>query len=367
MSGMGETSKFTIEKFRHSEGPTIDVRSPGEFSKGHLPRAINLPLFSDCERKEIGITYKNSGRTEAIQLGLRYTGPKMEKLSQALKKIAQQKQEASENPSATPIKIYCWRGGMRSSSMAWLADLIGLGPVLLEGGYKSYRRWVLQRFESRLPLILLGGRTGTGKTDLLKIMKEKHAGVIDLEGLANHRGSSFGGLGLQSQPTNEQFENLLAEELDCLSNNHFKEIWLEAESLLLGKCRIPHDLFKQMKSAPIVEIMRSEDERIVQLIKVYSPYGIKALQEATQRISKRLGPQRTSKAMDAIAKEDWGKACQEILDYYDRCYDYELSKSPSHLCIDISGLTTSAAARQILEKSIKQIKLSGPSTQKAPS
>ncbi len=346
MSGMGVTPTYSVKKFLESNGPLVDVRSPIEFIQGHLPGAINLPLFSNDQRKEIGTTFKIKGRGEAIQLGLRYIGPEMHSLANQLKKIARKGSQNDDDQS--PIKIYCWRGGMRSSSVAWLANLVDLNPLLLEGGYKSYRRWVLQLFEDKLPLKLLGGKTGTGKTDLLVAMASKSVAVIDLEGLANHRGSSFGALGLPEQPTSEQYENLLAKEISFFLSTGSKEIWLEAESSHLGKCRIPHTLLRQMKVAPVFEITRSENERVTNLVKVYSPYGIKKLTEATLRISRRLGPQRTKKALEAISKENWHDACIEIIDYYDRCYDHELSKAKNHKCVDISGLGPNAAAEKLL-------------------
>ncbi len=351
MSGMGSTPTYAIENFRLLKGPLIDVRSPNEFSNGHIPGAINLPLFSNDERKEIGITYKRVSRIKAIQLGLKYTGPKMHFLSKSLIKIQKEWEESYGKEFPSPkIRLYCWRGGMRSSSIAWLASLIDLKPHLLEGGYKSYRRWVLKQFDKPLPLKLLGGKTGTGKTEILIAMASQNAATIDLEGLAKHRGSSYGGLGQDNQPTNEHFENLLSEKIDNLLKNQPKEIWLEAESRLLGKCRIPNGTFNQMKDAPLVEIKRSQKERLDQLIKIYSPYGKEALKEATQRISKRLGPQRTKIALEAIDNAEWETACLEILNYYDRCYEYELSKLPSHNCIDISGLEPSMASKKLLKK-----------------
>ncbi|KZR64077.1 tRNA 2-selenouridine(34) synthase MnmH [Prochlorococcus sp. MIT 1306] len=352
MSGMGTHTPYSIERFRQANGPVVDVRSPAEFNKGHWPGAINLALFSDEQRAAVGITYKKKGRQQAIKLGLEFTGPKLSGLAEALAKLSRDPTPESEEASASDLRIYCWRGGMRSASVAWLAGLLDLKPVLLEGGYKSYRRWVLQQFEQTWPLRLLGGRTGTGKTDLLIAMAQRGVAVVNLEGLANHRGSSFGGLGLPPQPSTEHYENLLAEDLQRCQNSSADEIWLEAESSQVGRCRIPRALFHQMQMAPVLEINRSLDERVAQLVDVYGQHGRESLQEATQRISRRLGPQRTRQALDAIALENWDQACRAMLDYYDRCYDYELSRTPQRQSVDLCGLNTTKAAEMLIEREL---------------
>ncbi len=215
MSGMGETCSIEIQQLRELKGPLVDVRSPGEFEKGHWPGAINVPLFNDEERAAVGTAYKQQGRTPAIHLGLELTGPKLSSLARQLESLRDQ---------GDP-RIYCWRGGMRSASVAWLAQQIDLKPRLLQGGYKSYRRWAQSRFEQAWPLRVMGGRTGTGKTDLLLAMAARGAAVVDLEGLANHRGSSFGGLGLPDQPSTEHYENQLAEALDQHQRRGATAIW----------------------------------------------------------------------------------------------------------------------------------------------
>ncbi|MCP4974124.1 MAG: tRNA 2-selenouridine(34) synthase MnmH [Prochlorococcus sp.] len=351
MSGMGIPTAYPIERFRQGKGPVLDVRSPGEFSKGHWPGAINLPLFTDEQRASIGTAYKQQGRRQAIQLGLKATGPKLDRLAEAMHQITNDLNEG-EQQSSQDLRLYCWRGGMRSASMAWLADLIDLKPLLLEGGYKAYRNWVLKQFELPWPIRLLGGRTGTGKTDLLKALAEKGVAVVDLEGLAHHRGSSFGGLGQPPQPSSEHYENRLAEGLQSCKANAAKEIWLEAESSLVGCCRLPRGLFQQMQTAPVLEICRSLEERIAQLVDVYSENGIEPLKEATLRISRRLGPQRTRQALEALDLEQWDQACLAMLDYYDRCYDHELARTPERQSVDISGMQAMQAAERLFEQGL---------------
>jgi len=338
MSGMGDARTLTIEQLRAEQGPLVDVRSPAEFAKGHWPGAINLPLFSDAERAAVGTAYKQQGRLPAVHLGLEITGPKLSALAAALEQLRTQ---------GDP-RIYCWRGGMRSASMAWLATQIDLSPRLLSGGYKTYRHWVQAQFEQPWPLRLMGGRTGTGKTDLLLALQQRAVAVVDLEGLAHHRGSAFGGLGRPPQPSTEHYENRLAEGLDQHRRSGADAIWLEAESIQVGCCRIPKALFDQMQTAPVLEIQRSLTERVDQLVGVYGHQGGEGLAEATRRISRRLGPQRTAVALKAIEAGDWATACRATLDYYDRCYDHELARSPERRSVDLTGLSVEQAAEHLI-------------------
>ena len=336
----GASPLLDVNAFLAAEGPIVDVRSPGEFEQGHIPAAANLPLFSDQERAELGTAYKQQGRQVAVQLGLKLVGPKLPDLAQALLELAE---------AGKTLRLYCWRGGMRSGSMAWLASTLELPVLLLQGGYKAYRRWVLETFEQPWPLLVLGGRTGTGKTDLLLALRQRGEAVVDLEGLANHRGSSFGGLGLPPQPSTEHYENLLAASLTASAGQ--APIWLEAESAQVGRCRIPAGLWRQMGEAPAVEIQRPMAERVEQLVSVYGNQGEEPLRLATERIARRLGPQRTATALGAIASQDWAAACRQMLDYYDRCYDNELSRRDKPLLSSfaLGGLDPDAAAAKLLQ------------------
>ncbi len=344
MSGMGITTAASVELFREAAGPLVDVRTPAEFDQGHWPGAINIPLFTDEERHDVGLTYKQEGRHVAIQLGLALCGPRLADLSESLTQTA--------GGEAQPLRLYCWRGGMRSNSMAWLAGLSDHPVCVLEGGYKRYRQWVLQSFESPWPLKVLGGRTGTGKTDLLLELERQNVAVVDLEGLAHHRGSSFGNLGLPEQPSTEHYENRLAEILERHARRKASEIWLEAESSQVGRCRIPRPLFQQMQGAPVLEIRRSDQERVNRLVNVYAVHDATALREATERIQRRLGPQRTREALLAIDQQRWGDACTAMLAYYDSCYDRELERKPALKTIDLEGVDPKGAAKLLVEEGI---------------
>jgi len=311
-----------LEKFRSFKGPLIDVRSPSEYYKGHLPNSINIPLFDNDERSIIGTIYKKEGRKKAVIKGLKFFEKKMELLLDNLFMSIDSYKDISENNNKElSIRIYCSRGGMRSQSIAWLLEKYKLNPITLKGGYKIYRRWVLDSFSKKSNIVVIGGKTGTGKTRLLTLLEKYKYQTIDLEGFACHRGSTFGGLGMKEQPSNEQFENKIAEKLNSFkcSNN----IFVEAESANIGKCKIPHEFFNQMKNSRRIEIVRSESNRLEELIDTYSVFKKEELQESVLRIKKRLGPQRTKIALESINNKKWDLVCRSVLDYYDKCYEFE--------------------------------------------
>ncbi len=337
-----ELPRLVVAPFLAGRGALLDVRSPAEFAQGHIPGAANLPLFDDAERAEIGTLYKQQGRQVAVQRGLALVGPRLEAMAERLRL------EASCDPGE-PLRLLCWRGGMRSGSVAWLAAQLDLPVQLLQGGYKAFRRWTLELFEQPWPLRLLGGRTGTGKTELLLALAQRGVAVVDLEGLAHHRGSSFGALGLPPQPSSEHYENRLALAFDRLRGA--AEIWLEAESVQVGRCRIPAGLWRQMKAAPALEVQRPLSERIAHLVRIYGVQDPAALAEATERIARRLGPQRTAAALAAIAERDWSAACAQMLDYYDRCYDHDLSSHTTQP-VELDGLSPEQAAALLLQNGL---------------
>ncbi|ABV50580.1 Predicted ATPase [Prochlorococcus marinus str. MIT 9215] len=311
-----------LEKFRSFKGPLIDVRSPGEYYKGNMPNSINIPLFDNDERSIIGTIYKKEGREKAVIEGLKFVEKKMELLLDTLfMYIDSYKNISNDNNKELFIRIYCSRGGMRSQSIAWLLEKFKFNIYTLNGGYKIYRRWVLNSFSKKLNIVVIGGKTGTGKTRLLSLLEKNKYQTIDLEGFACHRGSTFGGLGMKEQPSNEQYENKIAEKINSFkfSNN----IFVEAESANIGKCKIPHELFNQMKNSKRIEILRSESNRLEELINTYSVFKKEELRESVLRIKKRLGPQRTKIALESINNEKWEIVCRSVLDYYDKCYEYE--------------------------------------------
>lgn len=329
---------LTVEPFIETQGTIIDVRSPGEFAKGHIPYAINIPLFTDTQRSEVGTTYKQVGVQEAIDLGLNFIEPQIPDLiSQARKTLKGQ-----------PAKIHCWRGGMRSSSVAELLELTGTATSTLEGGYKNFRNWVLENLKKPRKLRVVGGLTGCNKTRILHALEEMGEQVLDLEALANHRGSAFGKIG--EQPSSEQFENNIA--IRWASFKPSKPVWIEDESRLIGSCAIPKEIYQGMQIAPLFKVDPPLSERHANLEKDYGNFDVSAVLESTQRLSKKLGGLRTKEILTLIEDGDYLKAGKIVLEYYDKAYKYSLSKRKQPITkLTAHGLTPEQWAHKILQHS----------------
>lgn len=298
-------SVSTSEFLFTGTGPILDVRTPSEYGKGHIPGAINFPLFSDEERVIIGTLYKQQGREAAVRYGLGLVGPRM--LSMFEGGIAH----------GTDLRIHCWRGGMRSFSVAWLLSLSGRSVRTLHHGYKAFRKWVMQEFETLRPMYVLGGYTGSGKTDILHALEQYGHQVIDLENIADHRGSAFGRLGASREVTQEQFENDLAWKLYSL-----KPIpaWIEDESRNFSSIVIPGPFWNQMWNAPLVVVEVPLECRVNRLVKEYGKFDPSALAAGIQKIAKRLGGQRMQDAIQALDSGNLHRTAEILLDYYDRTY-----------------------------------------------
>lgn len=293
--------------------PVIDVRSPSEFEKGHIPGAFNIPLFTDEERAIVGTKYVQESRYSSVIAGLDLVGPKLSSFVCAASKIA---------PSGK-LLVYCWRGGMRSSSMSWLLNLAGFNSKTLIGGYKSYRRYSKDYLSKPFKLIVLGGMTGSGKTELILELSKNGQQVIDLEGLANHKGSAFGAIGQKPQPSTEFFENLFFESIIKLDSN--KPIWVEDESKAIGSIFIPHEFFENMLNSPVIAIERSIETRIKRLTAEYTNCDPQLLINSINKIAKRLGGDNVTKAIQNIQIGRFEDAVGISLRYYDKTYQFGLS------------------------------------------
>jgi len=304
--------------------PLFDVRSPSEFAQGHIPGALTFPLLSDNERHEVGIIYKQRGKDDAVLEGLRFIGPKMAEFVEKAKLIAPEKR----------IVLYCQRGGMRSSSMAWLIKTAGFSLQTLKGGYKEYRKNVLQFLQSPFPFLVLAGPTGSGKTEILKRLRNAGEQVIDLEGLANHKGSSFGSLGELPQPSMEFFENQLAHQLACMDLT--KTIWIENESRKIGIIVLNNVFWEGMQSAPFVALNPSLNLRVQQLVNDYGKFSKENLSAALMRIGKKLGPQHLKAALEDLENNKLDAVAEKALVYYDKTYQFGLSKRVHLKCAEIN-------------------------------
>lgn len=309
------THRISIEEFEKRAGdlPIVDVRAPAEFAHGHIPGAVNIALFSDEERARVGTTYKSEGKEAAILLGFDLTGPKWTEFIRQALVIAPQKK----------LALHCWRGGMRSSAMAWAFDLYGFDISLLQGGYKNYRRWTARQWERPYKLNVIGGNTGSGKTKILRHLKELGEQTVDLEGLAQHQGSTYGSLNRLIQPTQEQFENDLATTLSKLDNT--QPIWIEDESLNIGKNIIPKPFWTQLRNAFHFDLQVPAQQRIENLLEEYGSLDKDFLISCTERIKKRLGPEQTKNAITAITEDRMADFIRQVLVYYDKTYQRGLS------------------------------------------
>ncbi len=294
------------------EHVVLDIRTPAEFKEGHLPNAISFPLFSDEERVIVGTIYKQQGRDTAVLKGLELVGPKLKDF------ILQ----ARKHKGA--LYLYCWRGGMRSHSMAWLMQTAGREVYVLEGGYKSYRAYGRELISKGLKLIMLSGPTGSGKTEILHQLDALGHQVLDLEGLANHRGSSFGGIGQPPQPGTEQFTNLILEKISGF--NLSNPIWVEGESQAIGKVIILKELFSQMNSCTTIRIDPPKSDRIERLLCDYADFPAEELQFSVEKISKRLGGKDTQDTLEALSAGDYRKVVEITLAYYDKSYDFSMAR-----------------------------------------
>lgn len=308
------SENLLINDFLKGSGVIIDVRSPGEYSRGRIPGAINLPLFSNEERAVIGTVYKQHGQSAAVSLGLKLVGPKLSDLASTAKEYA----------GTNEARVHCWRGGMRSGSMAWLLRTVGIKTITLTGGYKAFRRWTLDSLKSLPTLYVIGGLTGSGKTQMLRSLRNMGEQVLDLEELAQHRGSSFGMIGMSEQPTNEQFENEIAIQLAAFDLQ--RPVWIEDESRLIGRCKIPDQLLKVMHTAPLFFVERSMEERMEILLEDYGKIERSKLILATQRIGRRLGSERTKLIIESIDQGKYREAIELILKYYDSSYRYGIER-----------------------------------------
>lgn len=332
--------KLSTEAFLEAakQFPLLDVRSPSEYKRAHIPGAISFPIFDDDQRARIGTTYKQVGKDQAIELGLEIVGPQLSQWVKMAKKLAVDH----------TILVHCWRGGMRSGSMAWLFETAGLTVKLLEGGYKAYRNYVLCEFDRKIPFIVLGGKTGSGKTAILLEMQKRGAQVIDLEGIAHHRGSAFGHLGLEPQPMSEYFENIVVAQLRQM--DYSKPIWIEDESRNIGQVYMPLGLYTQLRAAPLLFLDIAAEYRLPYLVKVYAHYPKEDLAFAVGKIKKRLGGDLYKNAIDALEVNDFSQVAAITLQYYDKAYVHGLhQRLPEQIQkISINTLETSVQADAVL-------------------
>lgn len=340
----GKLAQIPADRFTElllNSTPLIDVRAECEYHDGHIPHSVNLPLLNDGERAEVGTCYKRKGQEAAITLGTELVSgdTKKERMSAWIRFIA-------DNPTAV---ILCFRGGLRSQTVQkWLAES-GLQRPLISGGYKALRRHLLRttiRVASEKKIIIVAGKTGTGKTHLINNLTRS----VDLEGLANHRGSAFGRR-VSAQPAQSVFENLLALDLLRQEREGGATLFLEDESRAIGSISLPLELHRAMSVAPIVRVEESLDFRVETILNDYIVSNLtdfrlldpvqgdflfsESLLASLDRIKKRLGGERHSALRDIMSAaltsnndHDQHRAWIRglLVDYYDPMYEYQMTK-----------------------------------------
>ncbi len=322
--------------------PIVDVRSPGEFADGHIPGAINIPIFNNEERATVGTIYKSKGRLPAIEKGLEIVGPKMAEFAR----------QASSLAKSNQLLVHCWRGGLRSESMAWLFERLDIKCFVLQGGYKSYRNYLLEITGNIPHLIVIEGYTGSGKTEILQSLANLGEQVIDLEKHANHKGSVFGGIEQKPQPTTQQFQN---ELLDIIVDFDLsKRVWIEGESQTVGRVFLPDPLWYRMNEAHNLEIFVPREARIKRLVEEYGTLPGELMENAIASIAKRLGDLRMKEILSLYREKKLDIVAEKLLEYYDQTYQYSREKYKKKMTqIEFSRDDSDANAAIILEKAIQ--------------
>ena len=307
---------LTIIDFLHrrQDQAVVDVRSEGEYEAGHIRGAYNIPLLNNEERVIVGTTYKQKGQRQAIKEGFRLVGPRLLEIIQQTENVAQNKE----------ILVHCWRGGMRSNNFCQFVDMAGILSQPLTGGYKSYRHAALESFKQPFQIILLTGCTGSGKSELLRALASQGEQVLDLEKLANHKGSAFGGLLMPPQPTTEQFQNELFEEI--LKLDLSRRVWVEDESIAIGKIFLPTDFWLRMSQSPLVQMDVSKDVRIQRLVNEYGPADRDEFLQIMGKVVKKLGGQNFIAAKEKLLQNDMFSVMDILLTYYDKAYLGSINK-----------------------------------------
>ncbi len=335
--------EITIEGLAQLTNPIfIDVRSESEFAEASIPGAINVPIFSDIERAELGTVYRQISPLAAKDLGLSLAAPKLPELVKRLRELSE----------TGPLVLFCWRGGMRSKSVANILDLMGVRVYRLIGGYKAYRRYVVD-FWAQAPfpygVVVLRGNTGVGKTKLIEALQRRGRPAIDLERLANNRGSVFGAVGLGPAPSQKSFEANLAERIKACGR--VKWIVVECESKRIGRVTLPNSLHQAMKLGRQILTYDTLENRVRRLVEEYaaSINSGPELEEALNRLIKRLGTQRVTYLRGLLAEGDYaGFAGILLQEYYDPLYGYPNIPDPQY-DLNVPMGNETEALRQIEE------------------
>lgn len=313
------------EALRKNNSVFVDVRAPIEFNEATIPGAVNIPIFDDKERALLGEVYNSVSSSAAMEKGLEIVSAKLPKIYFEFKKL----KENYKN-----IIIFCWRGGMRSRAITSILQVMKMDDVfLLEGGYKGYRKYIYNKLNIMnftFDLIVLHGMTGTGKTKVLQILEEKGLPVINIEQLAQNRGSVFGNLGLSSSISQKMFDSLLFNKI---AEINYPFAFVEAESRRIGNLYIPNRFFAHMKEGIHILIEAPIELRIQRIMEEYvynNPVDVVNIEDIKNRIMRlkdRLGKDKCKLMVELLSKRDFNSLIKELLlNYYDPLYQYSENK-----------------------------------------
>lgn len=327
-------NEITYEESRKLENPLyIDVRSPAEYAEDHIPGAINLPIFDNEERREIGTLYKMVSREDAVKRGTEIGGKRIGAIIDSIM-----------NYRGRVIVIYCARGGMRSGSVASLVNSLGIKTWRIRDGYKSYRSFVtgfLETVDIKPQVFVLQGLTGAGKTEILEFIENS----IDLEAMAGHRSSLFGAIGLE-QNSQKSFETRLVTRLCELNNSGYAVI--EGESKKIGNLHIPENIFSQMRSAPVIYIDTPIERRVEIIKNEYARFNDhERILGIVFSLTKKLGQKKTDELAELYKTGRIDEFIEMLLvEYYDCLYRYTLDRF-EYIAVIKNSNSESAAAEVI--------------------
>jgi len=322
----------------------IDVRSPAEYAEDHIPGAISAPVLDDAERAQVGTMYKQVSPFDAKKIGAALVA----------KNISQHVDELfKDKPKSWHPLVYCWRGGKRSGAMAHILREIGWNAQTLEGGYKEYRRWVVQELEKtpeKLEFRVIHGPTGSGKSRLLGALKRAGAPVLDLEELAAHRGSVLGNLPDRPQPAQKMFESALLQELSNLPAE--RPVFVEGESKKIGELQVPEALMARMRASPCVLLETALEARVDLLLDEYRHFlaDRSALDRQLDCLAALHGRGRIAEWKALAARGEWREfVARLLLEHYDPAYRRSSQRNFIHLSdavkVSVSSADEAAFAR----------------------
>ena len=302
----------------------VDVRSPGEYEESTITGAVNIPLFSDFERKAVGTVYKEQGKAEAVRLGVSYVSRSLERIYESFEKLTAPKKK---------FLIFCARGGMRSEAVAGFVNSVGLGAIRLEKGYKAYRNHILEQLPlmaNKFDFVTLYGKTGTGKTQVLKEIEKLGGNILDLEAAANHRGSVFGSVGLGAVHSQKRFETMI---YDALKKASGQVLFAEGESRRIGKVYIPDIIFEKMEKGKkiLIEAKIPTRVRIIREDYLHTGFTKEETLEALSQLVKYIGHERIKEYTALLDKEDYDTLIEELMLRY-----YDLTYNTKHVSTDIT-------------------------------